>query len=288
MHNIIFPMLLKTAPASFDDERYIFQPKIDGHRAIIKHHNGETRIFTRHGTEVTRYYPELWDVPVLDDVILDGEIACHDESGAINFELMQARFAIKNRVKIKAAMLHSPVTFYAFDIIVLNGRDLRMLPLTDRQRILADVYGESVHFRTLLTVDSTGNALFGAIKARNMEGIVAKKKESVYVSKRSSNWLKIINWTYADVYITGCLKQEFGWLAAVHGDGGRLRPAGVIKLGVPPIAKKAFKSVVEPLVIGEDNTNVYLEPKIRIRVKMRNWTQAGLLRAPSFVEFIVS
>ncbi|QYR22289.1 ATP-dependent DNA ligase [Paenibacillus sp. sptzw28] len=287
MYNFIYPMLLETAPDPFDDKRYVFQPKIDGHRAIITRHNGETHIFTRHDNEVTRLYPELWDVPVIEDVVLDGEIACHDEDGAIDFERMQTRFAVKNTDKIAAAMRHNPVTFYAFDILDLNGRDLRKLPLYERQRILADVYGGSKAFRSVLTIEGTGKGLFDVIKERNMEGIVAKRKESVYVSERSPNWLKIINWTYVDVYITGWRKQQFGWLAAVHSDAGTLRPAGVIELGVPPVAKKAFRGVVGQLITGEDNTNVYVEPRIRARVRMRNWTKAGMLRAPSFVEFIV-
>jgi DNA ligase-1 len=287
MHNFIYPMLLEAAPAPFDDERYVYQPKIDGHRAIITRQNGETHIFTRHDNEVTRLYPELWDVPVCDNVVLDGEIACHDEDGEIDFERMQARFAVKNSDKIAAAMRYNPVTFYAFDILALNGSDLRKLPLNKRQRILAEVFGESKAFRSVLTVEGTGNALFDAIKARNMEGIVAKRKESVYVSKRSPDWLKIINWTYAEVYIIGWRKQGFGWLAAVHSDGGKLRPVGVIELGVPPVAKKAFRGIIGPLITGEDNINVYVEPRIMARVRMRNWTKAGFLRAPSFVEFIV-
>ncbi|WP_338016888.1 hypothetical protein [Paenibacillus antri] len=159
MLDFISPMLLEIAPAPFDDERYVFQPKIDGHRAIITCYNGEIRIFTRHGNEVM---------------------------------------------------------------------DLRKEPLTERQRTIVDVYDESPAFRSLLTVDGTGKAMFDAIKTRNMEGVVAKRKGSVYVSERSPNWLQIINWTYADVYITGWRKQKFGWLAAVYGDGGKLRPAGVI------------------------------------------------------------
>ncbi|MGF9911192.1 hypothetical protein ABEX47_03050 [Paenibacillus ehimensis] len=120
-----------------------------------------------------------------------------------------------------------------------------------------------------------------------MEGIVAKRAESIYVSGRSDAWLKIINWTYVDVTITGYRKAEFGWLASVPGSGGKLRQAGVIELGVTPQHRAAFYSVKDRLKTHEDRNFVYLEPRLKARVKMRNWTKAGLLRAPTFVEFIL-
>jgi DNA ligase-1 len=185
-------MLLETTAEPFDDERYLFQPKIDDHRAIIVRHNRETCIFTRNGNNVTRLYPELWQVPVNDDVVLDGEIACLDEGGNVDSERMQSRFTVKKADKITSAMAKYPVTFYAWDILMLNGRDIRKMPLTDRKRILADVYGETPYYRSVLTVESAGKALFDVIKARGMEGIVAKRKDSKYVSERSVAWQKII------------------------------------------------------------------------------------------------
>jgi DNA ligase 1 len=141
---------------------------------------------------------------------------------------------VKVYPQIQAAIAKYPVTFYAWDLLTLNGRDLRKLPLTDRQRILADVYGETSHYRSVLTVESAGKALFDVIKAWGMEGIVAKRKDSKYISERSVAWQKIINWTYADVYITGWRKGEFGWLVAVTDSSGKLRSAGIIEFGVTP------------------------------------------------------
>lgn len=84
-------------------------------------------------------------------------------------------------------------------------------------------------------VEGAGEALFAQIEARGMEGVVAKRKDSAYVSRRSIDWQKIINWTYADVYITGYRKGEFGWLAAVNegNSAKKLRPAGIIELRCP-------------------------------------------------------
>ncbi|WP_327204638.1 hypothetical protein [Paenibacillus polymyxa] len=91
----------------------------------------------------------------------------------------------------------------------------------------------------------------------------------------------------ADVFITGYRKEEFGWLAGVPNESGKIRPSGIIELGATPTHKKAFYGVSKALITGEDREYVYVEPRIRARVKMRNWTKAGLLRSPVFTEFIV-
>jgi DNA ligase-1 len=122
-----------------------------------------------------------------------------------------------------------------------------------------------------------------------MEGVVGKHKNSIYeTDRRSRAWQKVINWTYADVYFTGYRKQEFGWLAAVpSGTSGKLRPAGIIEPGASPIHKQAFRGVAQQLVKGEDKEFVHLEPRLRAKVRMRNWTKSGLLRSPVFTNFIV-
>lgn len=78
------------------------------------------------------------------------------------------------------------------------------------------------------------------------------------------------------------------WLASVpSGTSGRLRPAGIIEFGASPIHKSAFKGVAPQLVNGEDREFVHLEPRLRARVRMRNWTKSGMLRSPVFTEFII-
>ncbi|MEK4207127.1 hypothetical protein NSQ50_11860 [Paenibacillus sp. FSL R10-2788] len=118
---------------------------------------------------------------------------------------------------------------------------------------------------------------------------MGKRKNSVYeTGRRSHAWQKVINWTYADVFITEYRKQEFGWLAAVPSSTSRkLRPAGIIELGASPIHKQAFRVVAPQLIKGEDKELVHLEPRLRAKVRMRNWSKSGMLRSPVFTEFIV-
>ncbi|MBT2765893.1 RNA ligase family protein [Paenibacillus sp. ISL-20] len=285
----IEPMLLATAPAPFSDSRFIFEPKIDGHRLIFSQQNGIVRLYTRHNNDCSRrQYPEIANALFPHDIILDGEIACVDPiKGISDFESVMARFQAKKADKIAALTGTLPVTFVIFDVLQYQGEDLRCLPLTQRKEILASISLPTAHFGVIPFIEGAGEALFTQIEEREMEGIVGKRKDSIYEpGRRSDSWRKVINWIYADVFITGYRKEEFGWLAAIY-DNAKMRPAGIIELGANPTHKKVFYNVVKPLITGEDRNFVYVEPRIRARVKMRNWTKSGMLRSPVFTEFIV-
>lgn len=284
----IYPMLLETSGVAFSDPDYLFEPKFDGHRAILSHIGGCTRIYTRHANECTRQYPELLSVPFAEDIVLDGEIVHIDANGAVDFESVMTRFQARRADSIRRLTDQLPVIFVVFDVLRYRGVDLRGLPLVQRKQILADAnLPANPRIQHVPFIEGAGEALFADICAKKLEGIVCKRKDSRYVGRRSSDWLKVINWTYTDVWITGYRKEEFGWLTAVDDGNGRLRPAGMIELGVKPAHKRAFYGVRGSVIIGEDRNNVYLQPAIRARVKTRNWTKAGLLRSPAFVDFIL-
>ncbi|MDQ1913240.1 ATP-dependent DNA ligase [Paenibacillus sp. GD4] len=283
----ISPMLLQSTDRPFNDPAFIFEPKIDGHRLILSHKNNETRMWTRNQNECTRQYPELHQIPIDGDVVLDGEVcSINPETGQIDFELVMERFQLKKKDKIASHSLQNPVHYLIWDILFHNGRDLRSLPLMKRRSILEIVLDQNERFSLVPQIEGNGVALYHSIVERSMEGIVAKRKDSLYVSRRSSDWLKLVNYQYADVYIGGYRKDEFGWLAYVE-EEGKKRLAGIIELGVGPKYKKAFIEVSKQLEIEEDKKFVYLEPRLKAKVKYRNWTRHGMLRSPSFVEFII-
>ncbi|MET3846895.1 ATP-dependent DNA ligase [Paenibacillus sp. OAE614] len=283
----ISPMLLETAIGPFSHSDYIFEPKIDGHRLVFSQESGVIRLYTRHNNDCTRQYPEL-HFPFEDDIILDGEIACVDPAtGISDFEAVMTRFQAKNADKIDRLQRTLPVTFVVFDILQYKGRDLRKLPLTERKAILSSLTLPSPSFGVVPFIEGAGEELFEQVRAWSMEGMVGKRKNSQYVSRRSEAWQKVINWSYAEVIITGYRKDEFGWLTAVLDGSGKLRPTGIIEHGPGPKEKKAFYGVSRGIISGEDKNFVYLEPLIRAEVKMRNWTKAGLLRSPVFTRFIV-
>ncbi|SEL29100.1 ATP-dependent DNA ligase [Paenibacillus sp. OK003] len=283
----ISPMLLETAPGPFSHSAFIFEPKVDGHRLIYSQESGNVRLYTRHNNECTRQYPELL-LPFDSDIILDGEVACTDpETGLNDFEAVMSRFSTRQHSKVQQLIKTLPATFTIFDILFYQGRDLRKLPLMERKMILHSLSLPSSNFGIVPHIEGAGEDLYAQIESMGMEGVVGKRKDSQYVSRRSKNWMKIINWSYANVFITGYRKAEFGWLVAVRDPSGKLRPAGIIEHGPSPKHKQAFRGVCKQLVTGQDKDYVYLEPKIQARVKMRNWTKSGLLRIPVFDQFIV-
>jgi DNA ligase-1 len=277
------PMLLEKREQPFDDARFLFEPKIDGHRLILFYSDGNVRLYTRHNNEVTRQYPELHDVPInANEVILDGEVAyVNPQTGAVEFETVMERFMMTKPQSINVGRVRLPVHFFAFDILRYNGEDVRNRPLTERKALLNAVLTNSTYFSRVLSVEGSGIPLFNTVKERKLEGIVAKRKDSVYVGRRSANWLKVINYEYADVHIAGYRKDNFGWLAHVNG-----KPAGIIELAVPAAHRKAFYGVAQSIVTGEDRDYVYGQPRIKARVRFRNWAKKGYLRTPEFVSFV--
>lgn len=283
----IEPMLLATAPGPFSHSNYIFEPKVDGHRLIYSQQSGVIRLYTRHNNDCTRQYPELL-LPFIDDIILDGEVACVDPTtGISDFEEIMTRFQAKRANKIERFRQTKPATFVIFDVLQYKGRDLRQLPLMERKAILSNLVLPGPSFGVVPYIEGAGDELFEQVRAWGMEGMVGKRRNSQYVSRRSDAWQKVINWSYAEVFITGYRKEEFGWLTAVMDESGKLRPTGIIEHGAGPKEKKAFYGVSKGIASCEDKNFVYLEPRIRAEVKIRNWTKSGLLRSPVFTRFII-
>ncbi|MCY9763198.1 ATP-dependent DNA ligase [Paenibacillus alvei] len=284
----ISPMLLETSNTAFNDPNYLFEPKFDGHRLIYSHINGTTRLYTRHNNECTKAYPEIAAVPFSDDIILDGEVVVIDPyTGTVDFESVMSRFQASRDLTIKKLSKQFPVSFVVFDILRYKGQDLRGLPLMERKKILQSIdFQGNKHIVPTPYIEGAGEVLFADICSKKMEGIVCKKKDSVYVSRRSEAWKKVINWTYVDVKIMGFRKGEFGWLAAIEDGEGNLRAAGMIELGVNSEQKKEFNKQKNQLIHREEKNIVYLQPLIRAKVKIRNFTKAGMLRDPAFVKFI--
>lgn len=275
-------MLLTKVEEPFDDERYLYEPKIDGHRILPHRRNGSLRLYTKQNIECTRQYPELQEIPADDDLLLDGEVCRIGPDGGIDFESVMERFLMAKASRIRAAAASNPVHVVVFDILQRNSRDLRGLPLLERKRILRECLGTNAYYSHSLYVPGEGKQLFSVIQERKMEGIVAKRTDSLYVGRRSEHWKKIINYTYATVQLAGYRKDQFGWLVQYQGD-----PVGIIELAVPTDHRKAFYRLASRIKTGEDRYYVYVEPIIEAKVRFRNWTKNGLLRTPEFVDFVL-
>ncbi|MFB3168484.1 RNA ligase family protein [Neobacillus sp. 179-C4.2 HS] len=271
----ISPMLLHKSVQPFDDDNYITELKLDGFRAIWTKFNDKTRIYTRHNNEITSKFPELINLPIPNGTILDGEIIVTDKLGRPDFETTMERFfSTKSNHKI---------SYSVFDLIYYNGVKIANLSLLERKDILNKVVPEDTPLLNKVQwIEGNAVQYFELIKQHELEGIVQKRVDSIYqINKRSSDWLKVINYQYEDVYISGLRKDKFGLLLNFN-DG---KYAGLMEF-MPTANRKEFYRQYSDLIVEENEKFSYLDPKLKVKVKYRNLTKKGLLRIPSFVEWI--
>lgn len=278
----VSPMLAYDAKDNkpFYSKNHIAELKLDGLRCIISNMD-KLYIYTRHNHLVTNKFPELYNCPLPEGTILDGELVIMDDQGKPDFEAMSARFlSRKNK---------TPVTFCAFDILRYKGIDVTGLTLLKRKELLDKAFIENENYKKIKVFEGNAVDYFEQVRGRGLEGIImkSKKENSKYeIEKRSKQWQKVINWTYADVYISGYRKNNFALLASIDAADGSKIPVGVIESGLTPIHQKALVSVKNRLVFKEDKNFAYMEPRIMAKIKTRNWTRNGKLRSPVFMEFV--
>lgn len=194
------PMLMTEHEMPFDDEDYIFEPVINGHRLQLSFIANRTRLYTRHYNEVTRQYPELHNVPLSEpaDVVLDGEVAYVDPyTGVIDYGTLQERYRLTKEPRIRDAKHVHPVTFFVFDILYYNGADLRQTTLFERKKLLNHILEDNAYYKKMLFVEREGVALFDLVKQFDLEGVACKRKDSVYAEGRTDSWLRIKNREYS-------------------------------------------------------------------------------------------
>lgn len=279
------PMPLTAADSPFTDEDFIFEPKVDGHRLLLSRSRGRTRLYTGQLAECTLQYPELLPIAA-GDIVLDGEVAVTDAAGRIDGEAVKERLALRDPGRIRQAAAADPVNYIVFDILRYKGADLRGLPLYQRKRILSGIRFGNPYIAQIPYIEEEGERLFREIQQRRWEGIVAKHSGSIYVSSQTDAWQAIVNWSEAEVVVTGYRKSGSALLvAAVQKDGG-LQPAGIVEDGLTAKDKMTLYRVRDALASGEDAEWVYLAPLLKAKVNMRGWTKAGLLRSPAFAGFM--
>lgn len=267
----ITPMLLHQSSKPFTDDKYLTELKLDGIRLILhKGMNGKVRLYTRHNNEVTARFPELKDVDLPAGTTLDGELIATGDDGKPDFELVMQRF-----MSTKSSI---PISYVVFDILKHEGESTTRLPLIDRKVLLEDVVEKDTSLLSKMRyVEGNGETYYDLVEKQSLEGIVLKKKESSYqVGKRSHSWLKVINYQYADVLLSGYRKSKFGWLLT-YLDGAY---AGIMELGVPPAVRG---EVYQYPIQKETKDFKYLENPLPIHVRYRNKTKSGLLRLPSYL-----
>jgi len=211
MPTTIHPMLATPVDEPFDGAEWLFEIKWDGYRAIAFIENGKLRLVSRNQNELTERFSELKDLPKFvhaKTAILDGEVVALDEQGRASFSLMQQRTGFRAGGRRGAAKADVPVLYYVFDLLYLDGYDLRKLPLEERKKKLASLLltGDSVRYSD--HYENQGKALFEMARAKGLEGILAKKRDSIYQERRTSEWLKIKITHHLECVIGGYTEPE--------------------------------------------------------------------------------
>lgn len=204
-------MLATSIEKPFDGSDWLFEIKWDGYRAVAFIEDGKVRLVSRNQNDLTHRYPELKDLPQFvraKSAILDGEVVALDDQGRASFSLMQQRTGFRPGGRRAATNADVPVLYYAFDLLYLDGYDWRRVPLEERKKKLALLLIAGNALRYSDHYEREGKALFAVAKQKGLEGILAKKRDSVYQERRSSEWLKIKIRHRLDCVIGGYTQPE--------------------------------------------------------------------------------
>jgi len=194
MPSVIHPMLATLVDKPFDDDEWLFEIKWDGYRAVAFLQDGKVRLVSRNQNDLTAEYPELKGLAPhvrARTAILDGEIVALDEQGRASFSLMQQRSGFREPGRRRARNASIPILYYAFDLIYLDGYSLFKVDLEKRKELLAGIVAAGDILRYSDHHLGQGTALFQAAAGKQLEGIVAKRRRSWYIQKRSREWLKM-------------------------------------------------------------------------------------------------
>ncbi|MCY4454981.1 MAG: non-homologous end-joining DNA ligase [Chloroflexi bacterium] len=297
------PMQAHLSEEPFDDPGWFFEPKLDGIRALVTIEDGAVALRARSGRDITAQYPtlvrSLAEQPVAS-AVLDGEIVTLDERGVPSFELLQQRMGLQNADEIAVADAERPVLFFAFDILALDGHDLRRVALEHRVEVLARVLLPGPLVQRVETFAADGIAAFEAAKALGLEGVVAKRRDSAYeAGRRSPRWLKVKARQTGDFIVGGHHTSEgaaagpFGaLLLGTRDEDGALRYVGRVGTGFDDAMLRDLRASLDAI---ETDANPFTEeppdvdrvtfvrPDLVAEVAYANETREGILRAPSFL-----
>jgi bifunctional non-homologous end joining protein LigD len=302
----IHPMLATPASKAFDDPDWLFEIKWDGYRAVAFIEDGQVRLVSRSQNDLTAQFSELASLPQFvraDRAILDGEIVALDDEGRPSFSLMQQRTGFQPGKRRLPRREGVPVLYYAFDLLYLDGLDLRRVALEQRKQLLQERIenSEAIHFSDHYA--EKGLDLLEAARQRGLEGIVAKKRNSAYQEKRSTDWLKIKITQRQECVIGGYTDPEgsrecFGALVlGLYDRQKRLVHVGQVGTGFDHKTLKELFALLQPLKtkqnpfygeIGGLRKVQFVRPQLVAEIKFAEWThetaEGGMkLRAPVFM-----
>ena len=292
----VAPQLATLASRSPSTPGWIHELKLDGYRIQARLHNGKVELLTRNGLDWTQRMPsiaaDLAKLPVRS-ALLDGEVVALRHDGTTSFADLQAAFQQRAT---------EPLTYFVFDLLHLNGHNLRTLPLLERKVILTRILQRSNNrIRLSEYLDTDAATLFATACEMHAEGIISKRSSACYTSGRSPSWLKqkciheqefvIAGFTYpanshAGIHGIGSL------LLGYYDDTNRLIYAGRTGTGFTQTTHHQLRTQLEKLrqtdcpfhgpPAAASKRAIWVKPELVAEVRFASWTAENLLRQASF------
>ncbi|MDX6692290.1 MAG: bifunctional non-ous end joining protein LigD [Solirubrobacteraceae bacterium] len=297
------PMLAKAGSLPAGDDRWAYEIKWDGVRAIAYSEPGRIRFESRNLNDITNSYPELKPLNrALSShrAVLDGEIVAF-ETGSHpprpSFGRLQSRMHVGSESTARRLAKQTPVAYIVFDLLWLNGHSLMDLPYDERRARLKALELDGPAWQTPDHVTGNGKAVLEASRASGLEGVVAKRRDSPYEpGRRSACWIKIKNVRREDVVVGGWLPGEgrrrdrIGALLVGVEDDGKLRYSGRVGTGFTDAELKRLSNTLserESSPFSPDGPqppkgSVFVAPDRVAEVEFTEWTGDGMLRHPSY------
>lgn len=283
------PMLATLIDGPFDDREWVFEDKYDGFRMVARIADGKVTLYSRNGKIISNNYVQVAKAleGIKGDAVIDGELVALDRDGVSRFQLLQ------NALRVEATL-----RYCAFDLLFCNGEDLRGLPLLERKKRLKGILPRhrliaySVHRKTF------GTKFFAEASQQGLEGIMAKRAKSPYVSGgRTNDWLKIKTAKRQEVVVAGFTAPRrtrpfFGALVLAVREENGLRYIGQVGTGfshktLEELHSKLvkLKSAKSPFAgtVKDEASTTWVKPSLVAEVKFTEWTSSGEMRHPVYL-----
>lgn len=303
-------VLASSQERPFSREGWVFEIKYDGYRLLAERSGREAFLRSRKGHDLTATFPEIAravkGLPY-EGLVLDGEVVVNGPDGMPSFSKLQRRGRILNKADALRASVELPAVFHVFDLLGVEGRDLRPLPLLERKRILEKLLPTVGPIRFVDHLPKEGELMYEHVQRLRLEGIVGKKADAPYKGGRSQSWVKVRTVHVDDFVVVGwkSTKGSKGGLGSIHvaqysAHSSEEEPPSLVYMGsvgsgftdtelgdtfdlLKEIEMEVCPCDAGPIPKGKENH--WVEPRFVAEVKYKELTDGGVVRQPSFSRF---
>jgi bifunctional non-homologous end joining protein LigD len=278
-------MLATLVDQPFNDKDWIFELKLDGYRAITEKQGRKLLFYSRNGLSLKQKFPAIVSAlkKIKQDMILDGEIVVLNENNKPDFQRLQQYNPAS----------HLPLAYYVFDLLSLENRDLKAMPLTERKKILKTLIKKNTIVRYNDHIEMQGKDFYKTVRQEDLEGLVAKKKDSHYKPGcRTGEWLKIKNHKSQDVIIAGYThprgtREQVKALLLGQYKRKKLVYTGLVDAGLTGTLLAGLFACMKPLVrvespfdhpVKSNHPVTWLEPILVCEVSYSEITMDGIMK----------